>query len=187
MLNPPCFWMVRWVWVCLLVFGVGHPVSLANTLSSDVGHGLQKVRVQLKWTHQFQFAGWYAAIEQGYFKDAGLEVELIEGGPLIDPTAVVVAGQAEFGIGSSSLLIDFNKGRPIVAVAAILQHSPFVVLARLGPDLRSVRDLEGKTLMGEAHSDELIAYLTMAGVDLARVRVTQHSGTALSLKATGAD
>lgn len=187
MLNPPCFWMVRWVWVCLLVLGVGHPVSLANTLSSDVGHGLQKVRVQLKWTHQFQFAGWYAAIEQGYFKDAGLEVELIEGGPLIDPTAVVVAGQAEFGIGSSSLLIDFNKGRPIVAVAAILQHSPFVVLARLGPDLRSVRDLEGKTLMGEAHSDELIAYLTMAGVDLARVRVTQHSGTALSLKATGAD
>jgi len=171
----------------MFALGIAVPTSLANTLPPEVGGNLQKVRVQLKWTHQFQFAGFYAAIEQGYFRDVGLDVELIEGGPLIDPTAVVVAGDAEFGIGNSSLLIDFNTGRPIVAVAAILQHSPFVILARLDPTLRSVRDLEGKTLMGESHSTELTAYLKKAGVDLERIQLINHSGTALSLNASGLD
>lgn len=161
--------------------------ALANTLPPDTGNGLQKVRIQLKWTHQFQFSGFYAAIEQGFFKEAGLDVELIAGGPQIDPTTVVVSGNAEFGVGNSSLLIDFNAGRPVVAVAAILQHSPFVILARLDPAIRSVRDLEGKTLMGETHSMELLAYLKTAGVDLNRVQLLEHSGTASSLNSTGAD
>ena len=177
--------LIRLAVTFLLVLGAGGSASLANTLPAGDGDNLQKVRVQLKWTHQFQFAGFYAAIEQGYFRDAGLDVELIEGGPLIDPAAVVVAGDAEFGIGNSSLLIDFNSGRSVVAVAAILQHSPFVILARLDPTLRSVRDLEGRTLMGESHSDELTAYLMSAGVDLGRIRLKQHSGSVSSLSDSG--
>lgn len=161
--------------------------ALANSLSPDSVESLQKVRVQLKWTHQFQFAGFYAAIEQGFFREAGLDVELIAGGPQIDPTTVVVSESAEFGVGNSSLLIDFNAGRPVVAVAAILQHSPFLILARLDPNIRSVRDLEGKTLMGEAHSMELLAYLKTAGLDLNRVQLLEHSGNVSSLNASGAD
>lgn len=172
---------LRLVLMCLLLLGSGLCAALPNPASATAGGPLQKVRVQLKWTHQFQFAGFYAAIEQGFFRDAGLDVELIEGGPLIDPVAVVAAGQAEFGIGNSALLIDFNKGQPVMAVAAILQHSPFVILARLDPTLRSVRDLEGKTLMGEAHSDELIAYLKTAGVDLSRIQMHPHTGDVTSL------
>ncbi len=172
---------LRLVLMCLLLLGSGLCAALPNPASATAGGPLQKVRVQLKWTHQFQFAGFYAAIEQGFFRDAGLDVELIEGGPLIDPVAVVAAGQAEFGIGNSALLIDFNKGRPVMAVAAILQHSPFVILARLDPALRSVRDLEGRTLMGEAHSDELTAYLKTAGVDISRIQMRPHSGDVTSL------
>lgn len=169
------------VFTSLFVLVLGLAPSFASNLPTADGGKLQKVRVQLKWTHQFQFAGFYAAIEQGYFRQAGLDVELIEGGPLIDPVAVVAAGQAEFGVGTSSLLIDFNQGRPIVAVAAILQHSPFVILARLDPALRTVRDLEGKTLMGEAHSDELTAYLKTAGVDISRIQMRPHTGDVTSL------
>jgi diguanylate cyclase (GGDEF)-like protein len=172
---------LRLVLTCLLVLVAGSAPALANTEAAANGTQLQKVRVQLKWTHQFQFAGFYAAIEQGFFRNAGLDVELIEGGPLIDPVAVVAAGQAEFGVGTSSLLIDFNKGQPIMAVAAILQHSPFVILARRDPALRSVRDLEGKTLMGEAHSDELTAYLKTAGVPIDSVKIKPHSGDVVSL------
>lgn len=180
--NP----IVSLAFVFLIVF-LPEGGAFGDTLPADVGNGLQKVRVQLKWTHQFQFAGFYAAIEQGYFKDAGLDVELIAGGAQIDPTAVVVSGNAEFGVGNSTLLIDFNAGRPVVAVAAILQHSPFVILARLDPALRSVRDLEGKTLMGESHSMELLAYLKTAGVDLNRIKLLEHSGTAKSLDSSSAD
>jgi diguanylate cyclase (GGDEF)-like protein len=146
-----------------------------------------KVRVQLKWFHQYQFAGFYAALEQGYFRQAGLDVELIEGNPEVEPAAVVAGGDAEFGVGNSSLLIDFNRGLPVVAVAAIFQHSPFVILARVDPNIRSVKDLEGRTLMGESHSAELTAYLKKAGVNLERVRQVMHSGSVTSLVAAGAD
>lgn len=83
---------------------------------------LTSVSVQLRWFHQFQFAGFYAALQQGYFSQAGLDVTLIEGGPTIDPVDSVLEGRADFGIGNSSLLVDFNKGRPVVAVAAIFQR-----------------------------------------------------------------
>lgn len=164
---------------CALARGQGAPLPSEETGS------LTKLRVQLKWNHQFQFAGLYAAIEQGYFRAAGLDVELVEGGPDIDPVAAVVAGTADFGIGNSALLLDFNAGRPVVAVAAVFQHSPFVILARVAPTIRSVRDLAGRTLMSESHSAELQVYLKKAGVDLDHIRLIPHSGTTLSLAASG--
>lgn len=72
----------------------------------------------------------------------------------MNPVDVVVRGDAEWGIGNASLLLEFNAGRPIVAVAAVFQHFPSVILARSDAALRSLRDLEGRVLMGEAHSDE---------------------------------
>ncbi len=142
---------------------------------------LTPVRVQLKWFHQFQFAGFYAAREKGYFQEAGLEVELIEGGPSIDPTQVVESGGAEFGVGNSTLIIDFNKGRPVVAVSAIFQRSPFVILARRDKGIVSVKDLQGRTLMGEIHAAELIAYLKLSGVDLTQINRVPHTGNIASL------
>ncbi|WP_298398724.1 GGDEF domain-containing protein [uncultured Azonexus sp.] len=168
---------------CLVIFlfaGIATPSAQANTPDTPL-----KVRVQLKWFHQYQFAGFYAALEQGYFRRAGLDVELIEGHPEVDLARTVVDGGAEFGVGNSSLLIDFNQGLPVVAVAAIFQHSPFVILARVDPKIRTVKDLEGRTLMGESHSAELTAYLKKAGVDLAKVRQVIHSGSVKSLAANG--
>lgn len=159
--------------------------AIADPAASDEGAGLRKVRVQLKWLHQFQFAGFYAAIDQGYFRRAGLEVELLEGGPEIDPVQSVTSGRAEFGVGNSSLLLDFNQGHPVVAVAAIFQHSPFVIMARNDPALRSIKDLEGKTVMTETHSAELTAYMKKAGVDLSKVRLVPHDGTVTSLMRSG--
>lgn len=137
--------------------------------------------MQLKWFHQFQFAGFYAAIEQGYFRRAGLDVKLIEGGPTIDPTTVVTKGGAEFGIGNSTLLIDYNNGHPVMAVSAIFQHSPFVIIARRDEDIRTVKDLEGHTLMGETHAAELTTYLKLTGVQLDKVKMVPHTGTMASL------
>jgi len=170
---------------CLLVFlGAG---AVALPVAANPGETPLKVRVQLKWFHQYQFAGFYAALEQGYFRRAGLDVELIEGNPEVDLAGVVASGAAEFGIGNSSLLIDFNRGLPVVAVAAIFQHSPFIILARVDPQIRSIKDLEGRTLMGESHSAELTAYLKKAGVDLGKVRQVTHSGSVRSLAADAPD
>jgi len=175
------FRLITGLVICLLAGIIAPPAN------ADTPETLLKVRVQLKWFHQYQFAGFYAALEQGYFRRAGLDVELIEGNPEVDLARVVVDGGAEFGVGNSSLLIDFNRGLPVVAVAAIFQHSPFVILARTDPQIRTVKDLEGRTLMGESHSAEVTAYLKKAGVDLERVHLVTHSGSVKSLAASGAE
>lgn len=141
----------------------------------------QPVVLKLKWTHQFQFAGVYAALEQGYYAEAGLDVTLLEGGPEQDPVAAVVDGRAEFGIGNSSLIIDRAAGRPVMVVAPIFQHSPFVILARVEPGLESVRDLAGRVLGLEEHAAECLAYLQRSGVPLDRIEMVPHPGDTLAL------
>ncbi|MBU2863943.1 GGDEF domain-containing protein [Reinekea forsetii] len=151
---------------------------LMGVVSADP---LTNVRVQLKWLHQYQFAGFYAAISQGYFEDAGLNVTLIEGGPSLDPVDEVLAGQAEFGVGNSSLLVAYFEGKPVVMVAAIFQHTPFAILARNKAGINTIKDLEGKTLMGEVHADELMAFLLAQGVDINKINLVPHTGNIRSL------
>lgn len=126
--------------------------------------GLQPVTVQLKWYHQFQFAGYYAALEQGYYREAGLDVTLREGHPERDPVADVVAGKADFGIGASELVLAHAAGQPVVAVAVVFQHSPLILLAKRRPDVESVHDLIGKTLQIVPHEHELFAFIQALGL-----------------------
>jgi diguanylate cyclase (GGDEF)-like protein len=151
-------------------------LALAGVPESAAAGGGHPVRVQLKWSHQFQFAGFYAALEKGWFREAGLDVTLLAGGPDIDPADVVARGGAEFGVGNSSLVIDFAEGRPLMAVAAIFQHSPLVILARREPGLEHVFDLPGWTMMVETHCAELLAYLKLERVPVDRIRIVPHAG-----------
>lgn len=147
----------------------------------------ETLRLQLKWTHQFQFAGIYAALAQGYYRDAGIDLHILEGGPEIDPVGVVTGGRAEFGIGNSSLVIERTAGAPIMVVAPIFQHSPFVILTRTGVGLDVPRDLAGRRLALESHSAEVEAYLTKSGVPLDSITVVPHTGDAVGLFAAGVD
>lgn len=128
------------------------------------GERLRPVALQLKWYHQFQFAGYYAALEQGYYREAGLDVSLREGNPEQDPVAEVVAGKADFGIGASELLLAHAAGQPVVAVAAVFQHSPLILLAKRRPDIESVHDLIGKTIQIVPHEHELFAFIQALGL-----------------------
>jgi ABC-type nitrate/sulfonate/bicarbonate transport system substrate-binding protein len=67
-------------------------------LASQSANALEQVSMQLKWKHQFQFAGYYAALEQGFYRDAGLDVTIREGGPGIDVAETVASGKADFGV-----------------------------------------------------------------------------------------
>ena len=91
---------------------------------------LETVLLQLKWQHQFQFAGYYAAQEQGYYRQAGLNVQLRELPRGADATAAVLAGGAAYGVGDTNLLLNRGKGQPVVVLASIFQHSPAVLLVR---------------------------------------------------------
>ena len=71
---------------------------------------LEPVTLQLNWKHQFQFAGYYAAIAQGYYRDAGLDVRLVEADQAHDPIDAVLQGRAEFGVGASELALRRGRG-----------------------------------------------------------------------------
>ncbi|MFG1428479.1 ABC transporter substrate-binding protein [Roseixanthobacter glucoisosaccharinicivorans] len=155
--------------------------SPTHAQSTPRHSGLEPVRIQLKWSHQFQFAGFYAAVAKGFYRDVGLDVSLVEGGPAIDPVAVVLSGAAAFGVGNSSLIVDRAQGRPLVALAAIFQHSPFVVLARRGDGINGPADLRGRKVMIEEHSAEVLAYLHALGLWPNKLQILPYEGDPLVL------
>lgn len=136
---------------------------------------LEQVALQLKWKHQFQFAGYYAAQEKGYYRDAGLEVELREAGPETDPVGEVLGGRAQFGVSNSALILERARDKPVVAIAVIFQHSPFILAARRQSGIRSVHDLAGKRLMFEPHAEEVFAYLRREGISEKQLTLLPHS------------
>ena len=141
----------------------------------------ETVTLQLKWRHQFQFAGYYAAQAQGYYRARGLEVRLVEATPTIDPTLEVTEGRAQYGVGNSGLLLARGAGKPVVVLATLFQHSPMVLLVRPEPGLNSIHDLVGHRLMLEPHSEELLAYLQREGVPLGSVHLVPHSFDSMDL------
>src|SRR5712672_2080996 len=156
-------------------------------LASHPAAALDQVSMQLKWKHQFQFAGYYAALEQGFYRNAGLDVTIREGGPDIDVAETVASGKADFGVCSSGVLRDWAKGRRLVVLAAIFQRSPAIVLVARRADISSVSDLRGRKLMDTPGSDEIAAMLKREGVDYEAMPRVAHEGNPRDLLAGRAD
>ncbi|HEV7816565.1 MAG TPA: PAS domain S-box protein [Janthinobacterium sp.] len=129
----------------------------------------EKITVQLKWQHQFQFAGYYAAQEKGYYSAAGLDVTLRETAPGSDSTASLLNGSAQYGVDSSSLLLKRAAGQPVVVLASIFQHSAAVLAVRRLPDGKERRNLAGARLMLAPNNEELLAFLKKQGVTPGRL------------------
>ena len=137
---------------------------LGLLLLSFSAAGADKVRLQLKWQHQFQFAGYYAAQEQGYYRNAGLEVEILPATPGEDPVRQVIEGKAEFGVGSTELLLLRDQGLPLVVLAVIFQHSPLALMTLKEDGIQTIHDLAGRKVMIERGAAELHAYLRQEGI-----------------------
>ncbi len=134
-----------------------------TTLLSDE---LREIRLKLKWEHQFQFAGYYAAIEKGFYKDIGLNVQLLSPTPERTPFQTVLDGDAEFGTSTTDIMIARANGDKVVVLATIFQHSPHIFITKANSGLHYAQDLSGKRIAIEPGADELIAFLIAEGVDL---------------------
>ena len=126
------------------------------------------VTLQLKWVTQGQFAGYYAALEQGYYEDEGLDVTIKPGGPDIVPEQVVLGGQAEFGINwLDNTLATRDQGGKIVNIAQVFARSGMTEITWADSGLEEITDLEGKKvgvwLGGNEH--KLFAALNKNGLD----------------------
>ena len=156
-------------------------------LASQPAAALDQVSMQLKWKHQFQFAGYYAALEQGFYRNAGLDVTIREGGPDIDVAETVASGKADFGACSASVLREWSMGRRLVVLAVIFQQTPAIILVPRRADISGVSELRGRTLMDTPGSDEIAAMLKHEGVDYAALPRVAHQGDPRDLLAGRAD
>lgn len=126
---------------------------------------LEKVTLQLKWLHQFQFAGYYAALQQGYFREAGLDVTIVPGGPGIDVDKEVLTGRADYGVLASELVVKYSQGEPLTSLAPFIQHSIRALMVRKGSGIESLNDLQGKKIaLTMNENPEILAMLFSEGI-----------------------
>jgi NitT/TauT family transport system substrate-binding protein len=107
-----------------------------------------KIRVQLDWIAEPEHGGFYMAAAKGYFKDEGLDVDLIPGGPNAFVLQKLATGQAQIGQSdSTNVLLAENQGLPILQVGAVFQNDPSVLMLHADNPVTRFEDLNGKTIM----------------------------------------
>lgn len=132
---------------------------------------LTPVKLQLQWFTQAQFAGYYAALKQGYYKAEGLDVTIVEGGVDIVPQTVLADGSVDYAIAwVPKALASREQGAGITDVAQIFQRSGTLQVALAGSGIKTAADLKGKKVgnWGYGNEFELFAGMTKAGLDPAK-------------------
>ncbi|WP_024955042.1 diguanylate cyclase [Sulfurospirillum arcachonense] len=113
-----------------------------NLYSSE---SLEEVSIQLDWKYQFEHAGFIVAKEKGFYKEAGLDVTLLEYSDGVDIQKDVISKKVDFGISNAPLMIKNNILQPVVVLATYLQRSPLVLVTQ--PEIKKPSELEGKKIM----------------------------------------
>lgn len=165
----------KYLLVFIIVLLNCHNVVTAN-------EPLTPITLQLQWNHQFQFAGYYAALAKGYYEKAGLAVTIKDGGydetgHAILPEEEVLFNRAQFGSTRTDLLISHSEGLPVVVLANIMQHSPYIFLSTKRYDFSRLEDIDylrpitlNINALGSNRIDaEALAALKVAGVNLKRL------------------
>jgi diguanylate cyclase (GGDEF)-like protein/PAS domain S-box-containing protein len=166
------------LWLALLLTS-----TVTFSSQAPVSAPLEKVTLQLKWLHQFQFAGYYAAKEQGYYAAEGLDVTIFERSPHKDVVEQVVSGERDFAVGDSGIVSYYARGEPIVALAAIFQHNPLVFISKQSSGIISPYEMKGKRIM----FDTVGAGDSPLRAVLADARLTEKDYTAVKHSFRNAD
>lgn len=137
----------------------------------------EKVVLQLKWLHQAQFAGFYAAAQEGFYKEEGLDVTIIPVGDDLSETNVinrVDRGEIQFGVvGGDQVVLARASNKSIKAVSVIYQQSPVVFASLSNSGVTELKDLIGRKMGIEKGQNTEIVYRAMmrkAGVDTSKVK-----------------
>jgi NitT/TauT family transport system substrate-binding protein len=108
---------------------------------------IDQVTLQLKWTHQTQFAGFYVADDKGFYRDENIEVTFLEGGEEVDNAENLLSGKADFGVLSpESIIVNRSRGEPLLAIASIYRRSAVVFVSMADSGIVRPADMLGKTI-----------------------------------------
>ena len=116
-------------------------------------HGLTDITLQADWYPQPEHGGFYTALAKGYYKEEGLDVRILSGGPYLSPYQQVASGGAQFGMGGSDRILEsVAGGQPLLAVAATMQHDPQGIMVHKDSPISSFSGLNGHTVAVQAGS-----------------------------------
>jgi NitT/TauT family transport system substrate-binding protein len=142
--------------------------SGTTTSAGAAGGKLTTVKLQLQWFTQAQFAGYFAAVDQGYYKDAGLNVQILEGGTDIVPQTQLAQGHADYAIAwVPKALQSREQGAGITDVAQVFQRSGTLQVSFKDKNITTSANLKGKKVgnWGFGNEFELFAGMTKAGLN----------------------
>ncbi len=152
--------------------------SSGDSDSSVSAGDLKPVKLQLQWVAQAQFAGYYAAVDQGYYEEEGLDVEIVEGGPDIVPQEVLSAGEVDYAISwVPKVLGSIEQGAGITNVAQIFERSATTQISFKQRGIEEPADLAGKNVgsWGFGNEWELFAGMQDAGVEVGDIQLVQQA------------
>ncbi len=156
--------MRKWVAGALVAAVVAAMASTASAKPS-----LTNISIQLQWVPQAQFAGYYAALDLGYYKAAGLNVKLLNGGPQIVPGQVVASGRRAVRrqLADRACSPRATRARNLVDIAQVFSRSGMTELTWKSSGINSIAKMKGKKVANWLGGDqyELFAALTKNGMD----------------------
>ena len=152
-------------------------ICLLLLLSNSTQAQQVTVKLQLKWYHQFQFAGFYAAHLKGYYSQEGIDIQILEGSELISPFKTITTGKADFAISDPEILFKSYKRFPLVAAFATLQSTPYGIISLSESNIRRPSDLVGKKLMSYTTQGSNIfkAVMLKEGIPLDKIKILSRN------------
>jgi len=144
--------------------GCGKPAQTAATApgaAAQGGRGLLKVSLKLDWYPTAEHGGFFQALVKGYYRDAGLDVTILPGGPGAFPLPFVATRRADFGIGRfDDVILAVKQGLPLLVVCAQMQHDPQAIMMHEDGPVKTFKDLDGRSVMSNPGSN-WVAYVQM--------------------------
>ena len=150
-------------------------IFLTSSLHSE---NLKKITIQLSWFNQFQFAGYYMAKEKGFYKELGLDVEIKPFEFGIDIPKEVSYGKIDFAVGRETLILERTKNRDIVALYALFQATPLILISTKESQINHINDFENKrvmTTLDDSSEVSLKAMIISNKVKVENLKFLQHS------------
>lgn len=154
-----------------IVLGVVLVTACTSEPATPTPRLLDKVSLQLQWVTQAQFAGYYVALDKGWYQEEGIDLTINPGGPDLVPVDLVSSGRHDFGTSlMADLVVAVQRGSPVVSIAQIQQENGLVLIAKKSSGIAEPKDFVGKSVgvwLGgwEAQFDALVAKEGIAAED----------------------
>ncbi|WP_169165923.1 ABC transporter substrate-binding protein [Cellulomonas taurus] len=150
--------------------------SAGSEGSSSTAGDLTPVKLQLQWLTQAQFSGYYAALDQGYYADAGLDVEILPSGGDIVPQDALANGEVDYAVAwVPKVLGSIEQGAELTNVAQIFERSATLQVAFADSGIDSVADLEGKTIGSWGYGNEWELFAGLNKADVTDFQIVQQA------------